>query len=102
MPSLRERVRTSLARTEPGEREARDELATILARARGEVRPWWRAPLFALAAAGVVAAALVLVVRLPPRPAPPPRDEALHLYLHVEGEPLDRALTLNLTTKGEH
>ena len=28
-------------------------------------------------------------------------DQDIHLYLHVQGEPLDKALTLDLSTKGK-
>lgn len=108
MPSLREQVKKTLARTEPGEREARDELQTILAKSRGEIRPWWRAPVIALTLGVAVAVAVVFFIRTKPSPAPvattPPAipvDQDIHLYLHVEGEPLDKALTLDLRTKGK-
>lgn len=104
MPSLREHVKKTLGRTEPGEREARDELRTILARSRGELRPWWRAPAIALTVGLAVAAAVVFLIRKPAPPAPAPiaaADHDIHLYLHVQGEPLDKALTLDLRTKGK-
>lgn len=101
MPSLRERVREALARTEPGEREAHDELQTILARSRGEIRPWWHMPLSALTVGVVVVAAILVFVKTKsiPQSIPAPSEEAIHLYLHVDGEPVEKALTLDLATK---
>lgn len=95
---LRDRVKETLERTEPGEREAKGELQTILARTRGEVRPWWRVPAFvALAGVAVAASVVVLIRPKPPAPMTAPQPEArLHLYIHVPGEPLDKALTLDL------
>jgi len=105
---LRDRVKDTLKRTEPGDREAHDELQTILARTRGEGRPWWRIPALATASGLLVAGMILVFIQATPPaptpapvsapvPAPTPQPEAaLHLYLHVEGEPLEKALRLDL------
>lgn len=105
MPTLRDRVREALSKREPTELEARDDLDAILARSRGghgkRVRRTW--PL--LAAPALAAALLTLYLAYPRRepltmPAPT-ATRGVHLYLHVTGEPADRAMTLDLDSKGD-
>jgi hypothetical protein len=105
MPTLRERVREALSASEPGEREAARELETILERAKsGKRRPGLSWPL--LLAPVLVAAALFFFLLFPRHApvapvAPVAAKSGVHLYLGVTGEPADRAITLDLDSKGE-
>lgn len=103
--SLRDQVKRTLARTEPSPEEAARELDTIVKRARGASRT--RARVVFVLAPVALAAVLFLVLRRPPptpQPQPPPKVAAggIHLFLHVDGEPLELAVTLDLTQNGEH
>jgi hypothetical protein len=106
MPTLRDRVRETLSAREPDEREARSELAAVLARSGSKQRRriWTLAlptPVF------VAAAVLLYFVVWRGQPREPhvaigvPRAPGVHLYLHVAGEPSDRAITLDLDSKGD-
>lgn len=102
--TLRDQVRRTLARTEPTAGEAARELETITKRARGANRTRARI-VFALAPVAIAAVIfLVLRGRHPPEPLPPPQVAAggIHFYMHVDGEPLEQAVTLDLTQNGEH
>lgn len=103
MPTLREHTKEALAATEPGEREAKEDLDGILRRARRErpARAWKLAVIPALAAAAV-AVWIAAGRRDAPvaRTTPPPPPGAIHLYLRASGEPEDRAMTLDLDTQG--
>lgn len=97
MPTLRDRVRETLSASEPGERAAARDLETILDRAksRGRTKPRVRWPL--LLAPALVAAALASPLLLP-RHEP---KSGVHLYLNITGEPPERAIALDLDSKGE-
>lgn len=103
MPTLRSHVKRALARTEPSPEEAARMLAVIQehdgSRARSRAR-------IVLALAPVVIAALVVVVLHRRRPVEPPPPVAMatgiHLYLRVDGEPPEKAVTLDLVQNGEH
>lgn len=102
MPTLRSHVKRALARTEPSPEEAVRMLAVIqerTSRARSRTR-------IVLALAPVVITALVVVVLHRRRPVEPPPPVAMktgiHLYLRVDGEPPEKAVTLDLVQNGEH
>lgn len=102
MPTLRDRVRETLSAREPEEHEARSELAAVLARSSSkQKRRTWT-----LALAPVLVAAAVLLFFVVQRREPHvalgvPARHGVHLYLHVAGEPSDRATTLDLSFKGD-
>src|SRR4051812_26030611 len=107
MPTLRDRVRETLSAREPGEREAARELETLRERASGGGRRAKRGvawPLL-LAPALAVAALVFLVVLTRRGPVAPARMAAAkggtHLYLNIAGEPANRAITVDLDSKGE-
>lgn len=113
MPTLRDRVRETLSATEPNEREARADLDAVLSGSRRRTRRAW---VFVLAPA-LATAAIVLYLAVPRgnpsatlAPAPsaastqkPPQLAArgVHLYLRVIGEPEDRAIAIDLDSKGD-
>ena len=107
MPTLRDRVREMLSASEPNDREAAGELDAILSSAHAKRR----GRMWTLALAPVLVAAALLLYFL----AFPSRDphvavggrstqsgtRGVHLYVHVAGEPSDRAFTLDLDSKGD-
>lgn len=119
MTTLRDRVREMLSAREPNDREAAGELDAILSRAHAKrrVRTWT----LALAPVLVAAALLLYFLAFPSRerqvalgdrstqPATQAAAKAaaqgptrgVHLYLHVAGEPSDRAIALDLDSKGD-
>lgn len=98
MPTLRDHVKDTLAAREPDEATAKSDLDAVLARAE---RPRRRALWLAVPAFAAAAAAVALVLARPPSAPPPAAQSAgMYLYLHVDGEPADQAVTLDLDTKG--
>ena len=107
MPTLRDRIRDALSRRELSDREARGDLDAILAQARRKKSATWSLALVpAFATVAVIAYLVVFRNQQGPPPAPLVADRsespsAVHLYLHVTGEPEDRAVSLDLDTKGD-
>ncbi len=100
MPTLRDRVRETLSEGEPSAREAKSDLDAVLERSRGaRPRRSWGV---ALPVAFACALGVWLLVRHPVLPPPPPVAGGIHVYLHVRGEPEDRALALHLEARGAH
>lgn len=103
MPTLRDRVRETLSAREPSHHEAAGALEAILSRSRRRRRMW------PLVVAPALAAAIVGLYLALPRREPQiavgnhsaQSARGVHLYLHVTGEPNERALTLDLDSKGE-
>jgi hypothetical protein len=109
MPTLRDHVREALSTREPTESRAHADLKEILARSERRRLDWrW------LALPAVALGALVLVfigstrrpsptATLDPKPAPvvAAKSAGFQLYIHVAGEPEDRALAFELTSKGD-
>ncbi len=98
MPTLRDHVKETLAAREPDERAARADLAAVMTRIDRPRRRW----LYPAIGGPLVAAALVVLVLARRAPPPEPVATGVHLYLHVEGEPADRALAIDLTVQGSH
>lgn len=96
MPTLRDHVKDTLAAREPDDAAAKADLDAVVARAE---RPRRRPLFLAVPAVVAVAAAIALVLARPPSPRPAP-SAGMHLYLHVDGEPADQAITLDIDTKG--
>jgi len=111
MTTLRERVKSALSAREPSQGEAAADLDAILARARSRPRLGKLAYASILAAAAAIFLVAWLAVPRPTPvagvPSPPststasPATAGVHLYLHVTGEPEDRALAIDLTSKGD-
>lgn len=96
MPTLRDHVKEALAAHEPDERAARADLEAVMQRIERPRRRW----IYPAIGGPLVAAAVVLLVVTRRAPAPEPVAGGVHLYLHVEGEPADRALAIDLTVQG--
>ncbi|MDB5217683.1 MAG: hypothetical protein JWO86_5610 [Myxococcaceae bacterium] len=103
MATLRERVREVLSAREPSEREAARDLATILERAKGGRPTRRRVAWPVLLAPALVAAALIFfLVRRGPSPSVPVAAKTgVHLYLNIAGDSADRAIAIDLDSKGE-
>lgn len=90
MPTLRDHVKETLARTEPDERQARADLQAVMRKAKKPTRLWLLVPVFAAAAAAI------WFFTLPKKPTTQARRDGIHLYLRASGEPEGNAITLDL------
>lgn len=111
MPTLRESLRQALTAAEPTNEEAAADLRAVLYRARQRARRRTLGFVLvpALAAASIATYFAVGNHDANPNltavsPAPSPHvaaDLGVFLYLRADGEPEDRAMTLNLVVQGE-